>query len=116
MNAVLISGNVVAKPEKVSYGKGKSAGTLVNFRMGNNERVNGESVSNGFFDVTAYGAQGENARKAFKKGTRIVVTGRLQHRTFDRPDGSKGGRTSIIASEVGVSVLFDEVKVVKKKA
>lgn len=104
MNSVMLSGNLVDSPVKVKYGKGDSF--LVNFRMGNNEMVKGESVSNGFFDVTVFGQQALNILH-LKKGERVVVTGRLQHSTYETADGRKGGRTKIIASEVGVSGLFE---------
>lgn len=107
MNAITITGNLVDSPEAIQYGA-EGANTLVNFRMGNNELVAGESVSNGFFDVTVFGKQAEHVLK-LKKGERIVVVGRLQHSTFERPDGTKGGRTKLIASEIGLSTLFEPV-------
>lgn len=116
MNTVTITGNVVERPTKTKYGEGKKAGMLVNFRLGNNELVKGESVTNGFFDVTVFGDQAENVRKSLDKGARVTVTGRLQHRTFERPDGSKGGRTTIIATEVGLSLMFAPAKEKKVKS
>lgn len=115
MNAITITGNLVDAPEAVSYGS-EGQSTLVNFRMGNNELVNGESTSNGFFDVTVFGKQAVNIL-SLKKGERIVVVGRLQHSTYERPDGTKGGRTKLIASEVGLSALFDPaIRPVKHEA
>ncbi len=112
MNAIVISGNLTEDPEKVKYGENKNF--LVNFRIGNNEYVNGKSVSNGFFDITVFGEQGKYVLKSFKKGERVVVSGRLQHTTYDKDDGSKGGRIRIIANEVGLSTLFE--KAGRKKA
>ena len=67
MNAITITGNLVADPEKVTL---TDDNYLVNFRMGNSEYVNGESKDNGFFDVTAFGAQAENVLAQLKKGHR----------------------------------------------
>jgi single-strand DNA-binding protein len=103
MNAITITGNLTADPEKVELGEGKS---LANFRIGNSEYVNGESKDNGFFDVTAFGAQAENVLAQLKKGQRVIVTGRLQHRTYEKQDGSRGGRTGLVAQAVGVSLEF----------
>lgn len=104
MNTITITGNLVAPVEKIDLEGNK---TLVNFRVGNNEYVNGESVSNGFFDVTAFGALAENiAAAALVKGERLIVTGRLYHSTFQREDGSTGGRTKIVATAVGLSLEF----------
>jgi single-strand DNA-binding protein len=113
MNVTGISGNVVSDPEKVEYGEGK---LLANFRFANNELVNGEQVSNGFFDVTVFGPQAAHVLESLHKGDRVVITGRLQHSTYDKPDGSRGGRTKIIATELGASLLFGPVKVPARPA
>ena len=109
MNAITITGNLVDAPERVDFtgGNGRS-NMLVNFRMGNNEYVNGESMPNGFFDVTVFGQQAQHVL-SLKKGERIIVTGRMQHTIYERPDGSKGGRTKLVANEIGLSMLFDSV-------
>ena len=86
MNALVITGNLTADPEKVNYGEGDSL--LVNFRIGNNEYVNGKSVSNGFFDVTVFGEQAKYVLKSFTKGERVIVSGRIQHTTYDKDDGT----------------------------
>lgn len=103
MNTTTISGNLVTDPESKPYGDGSF---LTDFRMANNEFVNGESVTNGFFDVTVFGAQAAHVLASVKKGTEVVATGRLDHRTYDRPDGSKGGRTRLIASVIGLSLQY----------
>ena len=111
MNALTITGNVVADPERVEYGEGKS---LANLRIGNNELVNGESVSNGFFDVTVFGPQAEHVMASIKKGDRLIVSGRLQHSTYERQDGTTGGRTKLIAQAIGASMEFAAVGVSRK--
>jgi len=107
MNAITLTGNIVADPEVVKYGDDRK---LVNFRLANNEMVNGESVSNGFYDVTVFGPSGEHVVNSLKKGERIVVTGRMQHSTYEREDGTRGGRTKLIAQEIGMSLLFEGAK------
>ena len=103
MNALTLTGNLVADPEKVDLANDKF---LVNFRIGNSEYVNGESKDNGFFDVTAFGQQAAQVLDKLKKGNRVIVTGRLQHRTFETADGKRGGRTSVVANAVGLSLEF----------
>lgn len=112
MNAISITGNLVSKPTKVTT---KSGSVLCNFRIGNNELVKGESVSNGFFDVVVFGPQAENVLTVLKKGERVLVSGRLQHSTYDRPDGSKGGRTQLVAAAVALSLEFAPAKRPKTK-
>lgn len=103
MNAIALTGNVVADAELVQLGEGR---TLANFRMGNNELVNGESRVNGFFDVTVFGDAAKRAAE-LTKGERVIVVGRLQHNSYQREDGSTGYRTKLIANEVGLSTLFE---------
>ena len=103
MNAITLTGNLVADPEKVELDNDT---ILVNFRIGNSEYVNGESKDNGFFDVTVFGQQAGQVLDRLKKGARVIVTGRLQHRTFETTDGKRGGRTSLVATAVGVSLEF----------
>lgn len=113
MNAITLTGNVVEDPTKVAYGNDDKV--LANFRLGNNELVSGESVSNGFFDVTVFGPQALNVLETLKKGERVVVTGRLQHTTFERPDGGKGSRTKLVAAAVALSLEFGAAKRKKSK-
>lgn len=103
MNALTLTGNLVADPEKVELPDGR---TLANFRIGNSEWYNGESRDNGFFDVTAFGDQAENVLSNLTKGSRIIVTGRLQHTTYEKADGSRGGRTKLVANAIGMSLEF----------
>lgn len=117
MNAITLTGNVVDTPKAVSMDNGKK---LADFRMGNNEYVNGETVSNGFFDVTVFGAQAEHVLASVKKGMPLVVTGRLDHRTYEfQPEGTsetrKGSRTRLIASAVGMSLQYNDGSLVSRK-
>ena len=103
MNALTLTGNLTADPEKVTLADDR---ILANFRIGNSEYVNGESRDNGFFDVTVFGPQAENVLNVLSKGDRIIVTGRIQHRTYEKSDGSRGGRTSLVATAIGQSLEF----------
>ena len=118
MNAITITGNVVADPEAREYTRDgdSKGGTLANFRIGNNELVNGTSVSNGFFDVTVFGSQAANVLASVKKGDRLVVSGRLQHSTYEREDGKTGGRTKLVAMAVGHSLEFTPVTPTRKES
>lgn len=103
MNALTLTGNLVADPEKVDLPDGR---ILANFRIGNSEWYNGESRDNGFFDVTVFGAQAQNVLDQLSKGTRVIVSGRLQHSTYEKADGTRGGRTKLMANAVGLSLEF----------
>ena len=107
MNALTITGNLVADPELINLGEG---GVLVNFRIGNNEYAGPDKdpYDNGFHDITAFNAQAIRVHDQLSKGDRVVVSGRIQHRTFEREDGTKGGRVTLMAQVVGISLEFED--------
>jgi single-strand DNA-binding protein len=53
-----------------------------------------------YFDVTVWGAQGENCATYLSKGRPVAVDGRLDWREWDANDGSKRQSIEIIADSV----------------
>jgi single-strand DNA-binding protein len=53
-----------------------------------------------YFDVTVWGAQGENCANYLSKGRRLAVEGRLDWREWEAQDGSKRQAVEIIANSV----------------
>ena len=53
-----------------------------------------------FFDVTVWGAQGENCARYLSKGRQVAVDGRLDQRSWEAQDGSKRSRVEIVADTV----------------
>ena len=100
-NTVTVVGNLTRDPELrfTAGGKGiASFGLAVNRRY----QVNGEwqeKVS--FFNVTAWDQLGENAAASLNKGTRIIVTGRLEQREYETQAGEKRNVVEIVADELG---------------
>ena len=83
-----------------------SFGVAVNRRY----QVNGEwqeKVS--FFNVVAWDDLGENAAASLNKGTRIIVTGRLEQREYETPEGEKRSVVEIVADELGPSLRWAQV-------
>ncbi len=107
MNAITITGNLVADPEA---GTNTGDTKIANFRIGNSEYAgpDRDPYDNGFHDVTVFGDQAGNVLDKLSKGQRVVVSGRLQHRTFEREDGSKGARITLVAQAVGISLEFKD--------
>ncbi len=107
MNALTLTGNLVADPEK---GTNTGDTIIANFRIGNSEYAgpDRDPYDNGFHDVTVFGDQAVNVLDKLSKGQRVIVSGRIQHRTFEREDGSKGPRITLVAQAVGISLEFAE--------
>ena len=103
INRVIITGNLTRDPELSSLpSSGTSVCTLriaCNGRRKNNETVQWEDQPN-YFDVTVWGAQGENCAKYLSKGRPVAIDGRLRWREWTSNEGQKRQAVDIIAESV----------------
>jgi single-strand DNA-binding protein len=101
INVVVITGNLTRDPELRHLNSGSAVCKLrvaVNSRRRNE---GGEWVDKpNYFDVTVWGAQGENCATYLKKGRPVAVEGRLDWREWDTQDGAKRQAVEIIANSV----------------
>jgi single-strand DNA-binding protein len=107
-NATTVTGNLTREPE-IRYTREGHASTLlalaVNRRWENREtREWEESVS--FFDVICWRELAENCALSLAKGMRVMVTGRLEQRTWETDEGERRSKVEIVAEEVGPSLRF----------
>src|SRR5437588_9459152 len=102
INRVILTGNLTRDPELRSTGGGTSVCSLriaCNGRRRNSEGV-WEDAPN-YFDVTVWGAQGENCHKFLAKGRPVAIDGRLRWREWaDKDTGQKRSAVDIIAETV----------------
>jgi single-strand DNA-binding protein len=102
INRVILTGNLTADPDLRSLPSGNS---LCKLRLAcNTRRKNGatgdwEDKPN-YFDVTVWGAQGENCARFLAKGRPVAVDGRLEWREYETQDGAKRQAVEIIADSV----------------
>ena len=107
-NTITVVGNVTRDPELRFTPSGQAnarMGVAVNRRW--QDRGSGEwqeQVS--FFDVICWRELAENVSGSIKKGTRVVVTGRLEQRSYDDKEGNKRNVVEIIADEVAPSLRW----------
>ncbi len=110
-NTVTLVGNVTRDPELrfTSGGRGvASFGLAVNRRY----QSNGEwQEQTSFFDVVAWGTLGENAAASLHKGTRAVVYGRLEQRSWETQEGEKRSKIEVVAEEIGPSLRWAQAQV-----
>jgi single-strand DNA-binding protein len=101
LNRVVITGNLTRDPELRSLSSGTSVCKL---RVAVNSRrkdANGEWVDKpNYFDVTVWGAQGENCATYLSKGRPVAIDGRLEWREWEAQDGTKRQAVEIIADSV----------------
>jgi len=101
INRVTMTGNLTRDPELRTTPGGTS---VCSMRIACNTRrrdASGEWVDKpNFFDVTVWGAQGENCAQYLSKGRPVAVDGRLEWREWDDQSGNKRQSVDIIAESV----------------
>ena len=110
-STVTLIGNLTRDPE-LRYTTGGRG--VASFGLACNRRyqVNGEwqeQVS--FFNVVAWGTLGENVAASLTKGTRVIVTGRLEQRSWETQDGEKRSVVEVVADEVGPGLRWAQAQV-----
>ncbi len=115
-NSVTIVGNVTRDPELRFTPSGQAnarIGVAVNRRW--QDRNSGEwQEATSYFDVICWRDLAENVGDSIKKGTRVVVTGRLEQRSWEQ-EGNKRYAVEIIADEVAPSLRWATANVVKSE-
>ena len=110
-NSVTLVGNLTRDPELryTQSGRGvASFGLAVNRRY----QQNGEwQEQTSFFNITAWGDLGENLAASVTKGSRVIVTGRLQQREYETREGEKRTIVEVIADEAGPSLRWAQAQV-----
>jgi single-strand DNA-binding protein len=114
-NTITIIGNVTRDPELRYTANSQSVATFgvaVNRRWQSRQNQEWEE-STSFFDVVCWGTLAENVADCMSKGTRVVVTGRLEQRSWETQDGEKRSKVEVVADEVGPSLRWATAKAVK---
>src|SRR3954466_10074255 len=100
INRVIITGNLTSDPELRSLPSGTSVCKLrvaVNTRRKDGQSGEWRDFPN-YFDVTVWGAQGENCARYLSKGRGVGVDGRLEWREWqDKETGKNRQSIDIIA-------------------
>ncbi len=113
-NQITVVGNLTREPELRYTPTGASVvkiGVAVN-RFYTNR--NGEKVEQtDFFTVNAWRQLAENIAETCKVGQRVIVSGRLQSRTWETEEGQKRTVVEIEADEVGPSLRWATAQVTK---
>lgn len=100
MNKVILMGRLTRDPE-VRYSSGANATAIANFSIAVDRRFKREGEPDAdFFDCTAFGKQAEFVERYLKKGTKMVVVGRLQNDNYTNKEGQKVYRIRIMVDEL----------------
>jgi single-strand DNA-binding protein len=116
-NSVTLVGNVTREPELRYTAAGQAMakfGLAVNRRW-QNRQTNAWEESTSFFDVVAWREMAENVGESITKGTRVVVTGRMEQRSYENQAGEKRSAVELVADEIGPSLRWATAKVVRNE-
>ncbi len=100
INRVVLTGNLTTDPELRSLPSGTSVCKL---RVAcNTRRKQGDEWVDkpNYFDVTVWGAQGENCAQYLSKGRPVAIDGRLDWSEWEDQQGNKRQSVDIIADSV----------------
>ena len=101
MNKVLLTGNLARDPEVRYTQSGKAVASFslaVNRRFG--KANDGQQPSADFISIVAWEKLAEFCGNYLTKGSRILVEGRLQARSYDAQDGSKRYVTEVVVQSM----------------
>lgn len=108
-NVVTLVGNAARDPELRFTSSGQATtnfGLAVNRRSQNAQTKEWEEAVS-FFDIVCWRELAENVAESVQKGARVIVTGRLEQRSWDDKDsGAKRSKVEVVADEVGPSLRW----------
>jgi single-strand DNA-binding protein len=82
----------------------------VNRRWQNRESNEWEE-STSFFDVVTWRDLAENVALSLTKGSRVLVSGRLEQRSWETDGGERRSKVEIVADDVAASLRFATIDV-----
>src|ERR1700691_4988817 len=112
-NHVSIVGNLTRDPELRFTPTGQattSFGVAVNRRWQNRQSQEWEEATS-FFDVVCWGQLAENSAQSLTRGSRVVISGRLDQRSWESGEGEKRSKIEITADEVAPSLRWATVQI-----
>lgn len=105
-STVTLVGNLTREPE-LRFTQGGRAVATIGLAVSRRYQVNNEwQEQTSFFNVVAWGQLGENAAASLTKGTRVLISGRLEQRSYETQNGEKRSVVEINADEIGPSLRW----------
>lgn len=101
LNKVMVIGNLGKDPEMRFTANGSAVTTFSVAASRNYTSRDGErKEETEWFNVVTWNKLAENCSQFLQKGRRVYVEGRLQTRSWEKPDGTRGYRTEVVAEDV----------------
>ncbi len=112
-NSITLVGNLTRDPE-IRFTNGGRAVASFGMAVSRRYQVAGEwQEQTSFFNIVAWGQLGENAAQTLAKGSRAIVTGRLEQRQYENRDGEQRNIVEVVADELGPSLRWATAQIEK---
>ena len=111
-NTVTVVGNVTRDPELRFTPSGAA---VANFGLAWNRKGQNDEEVVSFFDVTCWSGLAENVAESITKGSRVVVYGRLDQRSWENQDGERRSKGEIVADDVAPSLRWATVEITRNE-
>ncbi|MCD8021370.1 MAG: single-stranded DNA-binding protein [Clostridiales bacterium] len=99
MNKSILMGRLTRNPE-IRYSQGEKSTCVARYTLAVNRRFHKDGEQDAdFINCVAFGRNGEFAEKYFQKGTKIVISGRIQTGSYTNRDGVKVYTTDVVVEE-----------------
>lgn len=101
LNRAILIGNLTRDPELKSLPSGIQVATigLATNRVWK-DKSGAKQEDTQYHNVVVFGRQAETAAQFLRKGSSVLVEGRMQTRSWESPDGKKNYRTEIVADRL----------------
>lgn len=101
MNKVILCGRATRDPE-VRYSSGENASANASFTLAVDRKFKkqNDEVTADFIRCVAFSKQAEFCEKYVKKGTKLIVAGRIQTGSYKNKDGQTVYTTDIVCEEI----------------
>ena len=107
-NSITLSGNLTRDPE-IRYTRDGQANTTFGLAVNRRWQPRGSEEweeATSFFDIVCWRDLAENVALSLVKGSRVIVAGRLDQRTWENEAGERRWRVEVTADEIGPSLRF----------
>ena len=100
MNKVILMGRLTRDPE-VRYSQGANQTAIARFSVAVDRRFkrDGEPTAD-FFNCTSFGRQAEFVERYLHKGTKVVLSGRIQNDNYTNKDGQMVYSVQIMVEDI----------------
>ena len=112
-NSITVVGNLTRDPE-LRYTQSGKATVTVGLAVNRRYQVNGEwQEQTSYMNVVAWDQLAENIAASLTKGSRVLVSGRLDVREYEAREGGKRTAVEIVADEIGPTLRWATVTIEK---